>query len=253
MIYYKTDEEIELIKLSCQLLSKTFGYVKQFILPGVKTIEIDKKAEEFIIQNGAKPSFKGYHNYPNTLCISVNDQIVHGIPSNYELKEGDIVSVDGGLILNGFHSDSAYTFSVGNVSIEKQKLMNVTKESLYKGIAMAVEGNRIGDISNSIQTHAECNGYSVVRELIGHGIGRSLHEDPEVPNYGKKGRGLLIRQGLVIAIEPMINMGRKDIKQWKDGWTVSTKDGLPSAHFEHTIAIRKNKTEILTSFNNIES
>ncbi len=253
MVLYKTDEEIELIKQSCQLLAKTFGYIKQFIVPGVKTIEVDKKAEEFILKNGGIPSFKGYHGFPNSLCISVNDKVVHGIPSEYEIKDGDIVSVDGGLILNGFHSDSAYTFEVGNVSPEKKLLLKVTKESLYKGISMAIEGNRIGDISGAIQEHAESFGYSVVRELIGHGIGKSLHEEPEVPNYGKKGRGLQIRRGLVIAIEPMINMGKKEIKQWKDGWTISTRDGKPSAHFEHTIAVRNGKTEILTSFDYIEN
>ncbi|NCO54016.1 MAG: type I methionyl aminopeptidase [Bacteroidetes bacterium CG02_land_8_20_14_3_00_31_25] len=252
MVLYKTDEEIELIKQSCQLLSKTFGYIKQFIIPGVKTIEIDKKAEEFILNNGGTPSFKGYHGFPNALCISVNAQVVHGIPSDYEIKDGDIVSVDGGLILNGFHSDSAYTFEAGAVSSEKKLLLKITKEALYKGIGQAVEGNRIGDIGSTIQHHAESNGYSVVRELIGHGIGKNLHEDPEVPNFGKKGRGLQIRQGLVIAIEPMVNMGKKEIKQWKDGWTISTRDEKPSAHFEHTVAIRKGKTEVLTTFDYIE-
>lgn len=253
MVFYKTDDEIELIKQSCQLLSKTLGYIKPFIVPGTKTIAIDKKAEEFILDNGAKPSFKGYRGFPYTLCISVNDQIVHGFPSEYEIKDGDIVSVDCGVFMNGFHGDSAYTFEAGEVSPEKKALLKVTKESLYKGIAMASEGNRIGDISNAIQTHAENNGYSLVRELIGHGIGKQLHEEPEVPNFGKKGRGMMIRQGLVIAIEPMVNMGKKEIKQWKDGWTISTRDAKPSAHFEHTIAIVNGKAQILTTFDYIES
>ena len=252
MVFYKTDDEIELIRQSCLLLSKTLGYIKTYIVPGTKTKEIDKKAEEFILDNGAKPSFKGYRGFPATLCISVNDQIVHGIPSDYEVKDGDIVSVDCGVYQNGFHGDSAYTFEVGEVSLDKKTLLKVTKESLYKGISMASEGNRIGDISNAIQTHAESHGFSLVRELIGHGIGKLLHEEPEVPNFGKKGRGMMIRQGLVIAIEPMVNMGKKEIKQWKDGWTISTRDAKPSAHFEHTIAIVNGKAEILTTFDYIE-
>ena len=253
MVFYKTDEEIELIKQSCSLLSRTLGHIKTYIQPGVKTITIDNKAEEFICDHGAKPSFKGYHGFPNTLCISVNDKVVHGIPSDYELKDGDIVSVDCGVYMNGFHGDSAYTFEVGEVSPEIKFLLKTTKESLYIGIAEAVLGNRIEDISYAIQHHAEKNGFSVVRELVGHGIGRNLHEEPQVPNFGKKGKGSLIRQGLVIAIEPMINMGKKEVKQWSDGWTISTRDGKPSAHFEHTVAIINGKAEILTTFDYIES
>ena len=252
MVLYKTDEEIELIRQSCQLLSKTLGYINTLIKPGISTMIIDKKAEEFIRDHGAKPSFKGYNGFPATLCISINDKVVHGIPSEYELKEGDLVSIDGGVLLNGYHGDSAYTFEVGEVSMENKNLINTTKECLYKGISKAITGKRIGDISHEIQDHAEKKGYSVVRELVGHGIGRSLHEEPQVPNFGKKGKGMLIRQGLVIAIEPMINMGKKEVKQWKDGWTISTRDGKPSAHFEHTIAVLNSKTEILTTFDYIE-
>jgi len=252
MVFYKTDEEIELIKQSCLLLSKTLGYIKSFIQPGMKTIIIDSKAEEFIRDHGAKPSFKGYQGFPYTLCISVNDKVVHGFPSEYQLIDGDIVSVDAGVLLNGYHGDSAYTFEVGEVSTEKKLLLKTTKESLFKGIAEANIGNRIGDISYAVQNHAEKNGYSVVRELVGHGIGRNLHEEPQVPNFGKKGKGVLIRQGLVIAIEPMINMGKKEVKQWSDGWTISTRDGKPSAHFEHTVAVLKGKTEVLTTFDYIE-
>jgi methionyl aminopeptidase len=252
MVLYKTDEEIELIRQSCQLLSKTLGYIKTLIKPGIQTITIDNKAEEFIRDHGAIPSFKGYNGFPYTLCISVNDKVVHGFPSDYELIEGDIVSVDGGVILNGYHGDSAYTFEVGEVNAENKNLINTTKECLYKGISKAAIGNRIGDIGYEIQNYAEKKGYSVVRELVGHGIGRNLHEEPQVPNFGKKGKGMLIRQGLVIAIEPMINMGKKEVKQWKDGWTISTRDGKPSAHFEHTVAVLNDKTEILTTFDYIE-
>lgn len=252
MVFYKTDEEVELIKQSCELLSRTLGYIKTLIKPGVQTIVIDNKAEEFIRDHGATPSFKGYNGFPYTLCISVNDKVVHGFPSDYLLVEGDIASVDAGVILNGYHGDSAYTFEVGEVNAEKKALIKNTKECLYKGISQAIIGNRIGDISHEIQNHAEKNGYSVVRELVGHGIGRNLHEEPQVPNFGKKGKGMLIRQGLVIAIEPMINMGKKEVKQWKDGWTISTRDGMPSAHFEHTIAVLNGKTEILTTFDYIE-
>jgi methionyl aminopeptidase len=252
MVFYKTDEEIELIKQSCSLLSKTMGYIKTYINPGVTTMEIDKKAEEFIRDHGAKPSFKGYHGFPNTLCISVNDKVVHGIPSEYQLQNGDIVSVDCGVFMNGYHGDSAYTFEVGEVNNETRFLLNTTKECLEIGIAEAVIGNRIGDISYAVQNHAEKNGFSVVRELVGHGIGKMLHEEPQVPNFGKKGKGTIIRQGLVIAIEPMINMGKKEVKQWADGWTISTRDGKPSAHFEHTVAVINGKAQKLTTFDYIE-
>lgn len=252
MIFYKTDEEIGLIRESCNLLSKTLGYIRQFVLPGVTTSYIDMKAEGYIREHGALPSFKGYKGFPNALCISVNDTVVHGIPSDYCLCEGDIVSVDCGVYMNGFHADSAYTFEVGNITSDVKQLLDATKKALYLGISKALTGNRIGDISYTIQDFAERSGYSVVRELVGHGIGRNLHEEPQVPNFGKKGKGTVIRQGMVLAIEPMINMGKKDVRSHKDGWTISTADGKPSAHFEHTIAIRNGETEILTTFDYIE-
>ena len=214
---------------------------------------MDKLAEEFINDNGAKPSFKGYNGFPYSLCISPNSVIVHGFPGEYELKNGDVLSVDCGVFKNGFHGDSAYTFMVGEVKPETKQLLKVTKESLYKAIEMATIGNRVGDISNAVQEHAEKNGYSVVRELVGHGLGKKLHESPEVPNYGKRGSGVKVQEGLVIAIEPMVNMGVKTIIQDKDGWTIRTADGKPSAHFEHTIAIRKDKADILSSFDFIEA
>jgi len=253
MIFIKTAEEIALMKESAEILSQTFGFIKQFIKPGVKTKEIDLAAEEFILSKGAKPNFKGYSGYPATLCISVNHQVVHGIPSNYTLKEGDIVSVDGGVKYKGYHSDMAYTFVVGNVHHNIQKLVSVTKECLYLGINQAKVGNKIGDISFAIQSHAQNNGFSVVRELVGHGIGKSLHEEPQVPNYGKAGKGIALKEGMTIAIEPMINMGKKEVYQESDGWTIVTKDLLPSAHFEHTVAILKDKTEILTTYKYIEN
>lgn len=252
MILYKTKEEIELIRKSSELVSKTHAALVPFLKPGVKTIELDRMAEQFIRDHGAKPAFLKYNGFPNTLCISVNEQVVHGIPGNYELKEGDLLSIDCGVLWNGFYGDSAFSYGIGEVSASVANLMKVTKESLYKGIEMAVKGNRIGDISFAVQQHAEQNGYSVVRELIGHGVGRNLHESPEVPNYGKRGRGALIQDGLVIAIEPMINMGKKEIVQLKDGWTIVTRDGKPSAHFEHTIAIVDGKAEILSNFEIIE-
>lgn len=252
MIFYKTDEEIELLRESCLLVSKTLAEIAKEIKPGVKTISLDKMAETFIRDHKAVPGFLNYHGFPNTLCISVNSQVVHGIPSDYELKEGDIISVDCGTILNGFYGDSAYTFCVGEISEEKKRLMRVTKESLYKGIEKAVVGNRVGDIGNAVQQHAENAGYSVVRELVGHGIGKSLHEKPEVPNYGRKGTGVKLQHGMVICVEPMINMGRKEIIQGSDGWTITTRDGKPSAHYEHAIAIKRDKVDILSSFEIIE-
>lgn len=252
MILLKTPEEIALMKESADILSQLFGYIKKYIKPGITTKEIDEKAEHFILSKGAKPSFKGYNNYPATLCISVNYQVVHGIPGNYILKEGDIVSVDGGVKYKGYHSDMAYTFCVGNVHPSIKKLVEVTKQSLYLGIENAVEGKRIGDIGNAIQTFVESHGYSVVRDLVGHGIGKSLHEEPQVPNYGRAGRGVKLKEGMTIAIEPMINMGKPDVVQESDGWTIRTKDLLPSAHFEHTVAILKEKTEILTTYKYIE-
>ena len=252
MIYLKTPEEIALLRASNQLVGKTLAEVAKHIRVGVTTLELDKIAEDFIRSNGAVPGFLGYGGFPNTLCISVNDQVVHGIPSNYALKEGDIVSVDCGVLQNGYYGDSAYTFCVGKVDEKVKKLLKITKESLSLGIDSAQHGNRIGDIGYDIQKHCQAAGFSVVRKLVGHGVGRNLHEDPEVPNFGKKGAGVLLKEGMVIAIEPMINMGNRDVVQEKDGWTIRTIDGKPSAHFEHTIAIRKGKAEILSTFDYIE-
>lgn len=251
-LYYKTKEEIELIRESSLLVGKTLAEVAKVIKPGVTTLSLDKVAYEFIKDHKAIPAFLNYSGFPNSLCISVNSHVVHGIPGKYELKDGDIISVDCGVLKNNFFGDSAYTFAVGEVKPETLNLLKVTKESLYKGIEMAVAGKRIGDIGEAVQTHAEKNGYSVVRELVGHGIGQNLHESPEVPNYGKKGTGLKLQEGLVIAIEPMINMGKKAIIQENDGWTIRTSDNLPSAHFEHTVAVGKNKADILSSFEYIE-
>lgn len=253
MIFIKTIEEITLMKESAEILSKTFGIIKPLIKPGIKTIDIDKKAEDFILSNGAKPSFKGYNGYPATLCISVNHQVVHGLPSDYVLKDGDIVSVDAGVLYKGYHSDMAYTFVIGNVSSNVLRLIRITKECLYLGIEQAIEGNRVGDIGHAIQKHAELNGYSVVRDLVGHGIGKALHEEPQVPNFGKPGKGVILKSGMTIAIEPMINLGKKEVYQASDGWTIITRDMLPSAHFEHTIAIYKDKNEILTTYKYIEN
>jgi methionyl aminopeptidase len=251
-LYYKTKEEIELIRESSLLVGKTLAEVAKIIKPGATTLSLDKVAYEFISDNKAIPAFLDYNGFPNSLCISVNSQVVHGIPGKYELKDGDIVSVDCGVIKNKFFGDSAYTFAVGEVKPEVLDLLKVTKESLYKAIEVSVSGKRLGDIGEAVQSHAEQHGYSVVRELVGHGIGQSLHESPEVPNYGKKGTGLKLQEGLVIAIEPMINLGKKAIRQENDGWTIRTADNLPSAHFEHTVAIGKNKADILSSFDYIE-
>ncbi len=252
MIYLKTDEEIELMRVSNLIVARTLAEIAKNIRPGVTTLQLDKIAETFIRDNGATPTFLGYNGFPNTLCTSVNDQVVHGIPSNYELKEGDIVSVDCGAEKDGFHGDSCYTFCVGEVSEDIRKLLKTTKEALYEGIKNAVEGKRIGDIGNAIQTYCEDRGYSVVREMVGHGIGRRMHEEPEVPNFGKKGYGPKLRSGMAIAIEPMINMGKRNIYIEKDGWTARTQDRRPSAHFEHTVAIRKGQADILSSFEYIE-
>lgn len=252
MIYYKTADEIELLRKSNMLVARTHGEMAKLIEPGVSTLKLDKIAEEFIRDNGGEPAFLGYQGYPNTLCISVNSTVVHGIPSNYELRDGDIVSVDCGVFMNQYYGDSAYTYTVGNVKPEILRLLQITKESLYRGIEKAVEGNRLGDVSFAVQNHCETNGYSVVREMVGHGVGRKLHEKPEVPNYGKRGSGIKLRKGLVIAIEPMINMGKKEIYQLDDGWTIKTRDGMPSAHFEHTIAVDQGKADILSSFEFVE-
>jgi len=252
MLIYKSEAEIEIIRRNNLLVSRTLAEVGKLIRPGVTTLELDKRAEEFIRDNGAVPGFLGYGGYPNTLCTSVNDQVVHGIPSDYVLKDGDIVSVDCGTYMEGYYGDTAYTFPVGEVSDEVKNLMRTTKESLFKGIEKAIEGNRVGDIGNAVQVHAEKAGYSVVREMVGHGLGKNMHEAPEVPNYGKRGRGVLLKKGLVICIEPMINMGNKQIKQDNDGWTIRTIDGKPSAHYELAIVVDKGKAEILSTFEYIE-
>ncbi len=252
MIYLKTDEEIELLRASNMLVGKTLGELAKVIKPGVTTLELDKIAEEFIRDNGGIPGFLDYQGFPNTLCTSVNDQVVHGIPNSKALQDGDVVSVDCGVLMNGFYGDSAYTFQVGNVKEEVKELLKTTREGLYKGIEMAVAGNRIGDIGFAVQNHCEAKGYSVVREMVGHGVGKDMHEAPEVPNYGRRGNGILLKEGMVIAIEPMINLGKRNILMEKDGWTIRTIDKMVSAHFEHTIAVQKNGADILSSFKFVE-
>jgi len=252
MIHYKTEEEIDLVRESSLLVAKTHAEIASFLKPGVSSLELDKIAEEFIRDNGGVPAFKGYNGFPCTLCMSPNEQVVHGIPNKKALIENSILSVDCGVLMNNYYGDSAYTYEVGEVDLEVKNLLKITKESLYKGIDMAVVGNRIGDIGFAIQNHAELNGYGVVRELVGHGLGKSLHESPEVPNYGRRGSGQKLKKGLVIAIEPMINMGTRKILQHNDGWTITTLDKKPSAHFEHTIVVREGKAEILSSFKEIE-
>ena len=254
MIYYKTEEEIELLRENNILVSKTLAEIGKHIKPGVSTLELDRVAEEYIRSHGAVPGFLGYNGFPNTLCISLNEQVVHGIPSAKQiLREGDIISVDCGTIMHGFYGDSAYTFAVGQVSDEVRKLLDVTKESLYRGVAQVKPGNRIGDVSHAVQEYAEKNGFSVVRELVGHGLGRNMHESPEVPNYGARGRGPLMKEGLVICIEPMINMGSRQVVFENDGWTVRTKDRKPSAHFEFAVAVTKKGADVLTTFEYIEN
>jgi len=252
MIHYKTSEEVEKIKQSADILGRAHGEIAKHVKKGVKTSFLDKIAEEFIWDHGAVPSFKGYNGFPSSLCISVNEVVVHGFPSEYELKDGDIISVDCGVFHQGFHSDSAYTYPIGEVPPSVLALLSATKDSLYLGIEQAVFGNRVGDIGHAIQKFVEAKGYTVVRELVGHGLGRKLHEAPEVPNYGKKGSGPLLKQGMVIAIEPMINLGTRNIVQEKDGWTIRTADRKPSAHYEHTIAIFEDRTEVLTTHKYIE-
>lgn len=249
MIYLKTDEEIELMRAANQLVGRTLAEVAKIIAPGVSTKALDKRAEEFIRDHGATPAFLGYQGFPGSMCISVNDQVVHGIPSHKTvLREGDIVTLDCGTKLAGFTGDSAYTFAVGEISEEVHKLLKTTKESLYVGIEQAVAGNRTGDIGYAVQRYCEARGYHVVRELTGHGIGVNLHESPEVPNYGKRGTGTELRNGMCICIEPMINIGSKNVVQERDGWTIRTKTRKPSAHFEHCVAIRDGKADILSSF-----
>lgn len=253
MIFLKTDEEIELMRESNRLVGMTLGEVAKHIKPGVTTLHLNNIAEEFIRSHGAIPSFLGYNGFPYSLCISVNENVVHGFPSEYILKNGDIISVDCGTEKNGFCGDSAYTFCVGEVAEDVKKLLRTTKESLYEGIAKAVEGNRIGDIGEAVQMYCEKKGFSVVRELVGHGIGRKMHESPEVPNYGRRGTGPQLKRGMCIAIEPMINEGSKNVVFESDGWTVRTKDRKMSAHFEHTVAIREGKADILSTFEFVEA
>jgi methionyl aminopeptidase len=252
MIQYKTAEEIQLIKEGAQILGKAHGEVAKVIRPGVTTKELDKIADEYIMDHGGSPSFKNYNGFPAALCISVNETVVHGFPGQYELKESDVISVDCGVFYKGFHSDSAYTYPLEGVSQEVLDLLDRTYDSLYLGIDQAKPGNRVGDISFAIQSYVEQFGYGVVRELVGHGVGKDLHEDPEVPNYGKRGRGPKITPGMVFAIEPMINLGTKRVVQENDGWTIRTADRKPSAHFEHTVAVLEDKTEVLTTHEYIE-
>lgn len=251
-IIYKTREEIELMRESALLVSKTLGMVAAEIAPGVTPLHLDKLAEEFIRDHGGVPGFLGLYDFPNTLCMSPNAQVVHGIPTDTPLESGDIISVDCGVLMNGFYGDHAYTFEVGEVAPEVSKLLQVTKESLYLGIEQCRAGNRIGDISFAIQSYTEKHGYGVVKELVGHGLGRTMHEEPQVPNYGKRGRGKLLKNGVVLAIEPMINMGTAQITQLRDGWTILTRDGKPSAHFEHDVAIVDGQPDILSTFDYIE-
>ena len=252
MSHLKSDAEIEILRENNLLVSRALAEVGKHIRPGVTTRELNRVAEDFIRANGAEPAFLGYQGYPASTCISVNEQVVHGIPGDRVIEEGDIVSVDLGTFLKGFVGDSAYTFAVGEVSEEARRLLEVTKEALYKGTAQAKVGNRIGDISAAVQEYAESFGYGVVRELVGHGLGKKMHEDPEVPNFGARGRGSLLKEGMVICIEPMINMGSKAVVFERDGWTVRTKDRKPSAHFEFAVAIRRNGPDVLTDFNIIE-
>ncbi len=253
MIYLKSDEEIELLRESNQIVAKTLAELAKIIAPGISTLQLDKRAEEFIRDNGGVPNFLGYGGFPGSICASVNEQVVHGIPSeNVVLKDGDIISIDCGVLKNGFNGDSAYTFCVGNVHPDTVSLLRATKEALYKGIEQAIDGKRIGDIGAAIQKYCEDRGYSVIREMVGHGVGRSLHESPEVPNYGKKGNGIVLKSGMTIAIEPMINMGTRQMIFEKDGWTTRTADRKPSAHFEHSVAIRSGKADILSSFDYIK-
>lgn len=252
MIYLKTKEEIELLRASNELVSQTLALVGQNIREGVSTLELDALAEEFIRSHGAVPGFKGYGGFPATLCTSVNEQVVHGIPSGYRLQNGDIISIDCGAFMNGFHGDSAYTFKVGDIAPRTQELLDVTREALYRGVAAARIGNRIGDISHAVQEYAQKHSMTIVREMVGHGIGRNLHEEPQVPNYGKRGSGQILKEGMVLCIEPMINLGTRNIVFEKDGWTVRTADRKPSAHFEFAVAITANGPDILTTFKYIE-
>ena len=247
MVYKRSDREIEMISKSCQIVADTIEMLSEYIIPGARVADLDKKAEKYIISRGARPAFKGYMGFPSTLCISIDDAVVHGIPHGHLLlEEGQIVGIDCGAELNGYYGDHAKTFAVGSISSRKSKLMQITKESLYRGIEQAKPGNYIGDIGHAVQSHAESNGFSVVRELVGHGIGENLHEEPQIPNFGKPHQGYKLHAGMCIAIEPMINLGSKDIITAEDGWTILTTDGLVSAHFEHTIAIKEDGPHILS-------
>ncbi len=252
VIQFKTEEEIDLMRAAGQLLARTHGEVAALVREGATTRQLDRRAEEYIRDNGATPSFKGYNNFPYSLCLSPNSVVVHGFATDEPLKSGDILSVDCGVFLNGYHADSAYTYPIGEVSPEVRQLLKETEASLYKGIEQAVSGNRVGDISYAIQNYVAPKGYGVVRELVGHGVGAKLHEKPEVPNYGKRGSGPLLQTGMTLAIEPMVTLGKKEVVQEKDGWTIRTRDRKPAAHFEHTVVVRKDKAEILTSFEYIE-
>ncbi len=250
-IIFKTKEEIELMRMSAQLVSKTLGLVAEHIEPGISSLQLDKLAEEFIRDHGGIPGFLGLYDFPNTLCMSPNAQVVHGIPNDTPLVNGDILSVDCGVLMNGFYGDHAYTFKVGDVSPEVEQLLEVTEQSLILGIEQCKAGNRVGDIGHAIQCYTESFGYGVVKELVGHGLGRTMHEEPQVPNYGKRGKGKLLKNGMVLAIEPMINMGTAKIHQLDDGWTILTRDRLPSAHFEHDVAIVDGQPEVLSTFDYI--
>lgn len=252
MIWIKKEEDLALMREGAEILGKAHGEVAALVKPGVTTLALDKIAEDFIMDHGASPSFKGYNGFKHSLCISPNEQVVHGIPGKYELKEGDIVSIDCGVYYKGFHSDSAYTYGVGEIDKKVSELLDATLQSLHLGIEQAVAGKRIGDIGFAIQSFVEARGYGVVRELVGHGVGKHLHEEPEVPNYGKRGKGQLLKQGMVLAIEPMINLGKRNVVQESDGWTIRTADRLPSAHFEHTVVVLDGKAEILTTHKYIE-
>ena len=258
-IFLKTEDEIELMRRANQLVGKTLGELAKHIKPGVTTLHLDHIAEEFIRDHGAVPTFKNFPNpyggpFPASICTSVNDVVVHGVPDEKTvLKDGDIISIDCGTLLDGYNGDSCYTFCVGEVSKEVRQLLKTTKESLYRGIEQAVVGRHVGDIGDAVQSYCEANGYGVVRELTGHGIGRKMHEDPQVPNYGRKGNGVLLKASMCIAIEPMITMGDRQIYLMPDRWTVKTRDGKPAAHFEHTIAVRRGEAEILSSFEEVES
>ncbi len=259
-IIYRSQEEIEKIRESSLLVGKTLGELSEHIVPGASTIKLDEIAETFIRDHGAVPAFKDHNPsfsetpFPYSLCISVNEEVVHGMPSSHRaLQDGDIVSIDCGVFMNGYYGDSAYTFAVGDISAKKKKLLDVTKASLYKGIEKAKDGNRLGEVSHAIQKHVEMFGFSIIREMVGHGVGTSLHEPPEVPNFGKRRSGVMLKEGMVLAIEPMVNMGKRHIGTAQDGWTVFAKDKLPSAHFEHCIAIGKDRAEILSTFEYIEN